>query len=301
MSLKGKVAVVSGGGSGLGRACSLQLARDGAAIAVWDLNEEGANETVSMIADAGGRGIVCAGDAADQRDIARHAARTREELGPVTILVNNAGITGFQKFEELTEDTLTRMFRINAIGPFLCAGSPGHAERRLGTHHQYLVFVGPDRRRHNDPLFRFQGSGDRLHQIPRAGAGRKGDYRQQHSTGVRRYTDAARLARGPRATVGNLAHEAPRQAGGHRRRVLLSRFRGSRLCDGTDPGRERRPRHILKTQPNPGVDAKKAGAHPPAFLLIRGRRDDYSTINPSRSPCCRQSASNCSNASQPGP
>lgn len=121
MSLKGKVAVVTGGGSGLGRACSLQLARDGASIAVWDLNEAGANETVSMIADAGGRGIACIGDASDQQDIARHAAHTREELGPITILVNNAGITGFQKFEALTEDDLTRMFRINAIGPFLCA------------------------------------------------------------------------------------------------------------------------------------------------------------------------------------
>ncbi len=119
MSLQGKVAVVTGGGSGLGRACSIQLARDGAAVAIWDLNEQSAGETAGMIAEAGGKAIACAVDAADQEAIARQTVRTREELGPVSILVNNAGITGFRKFQELTEDELIRMFRINSIGPFL--------------------------------------------------------------------------------------------------------------------------------------------------------------------------------------
>ncbi len=59
MSLNGKVAVVTGGGSGIGRAISLQLAADGAAVAVWDLSTDGANETVSMIRQAGGRAIAC--------------------------------------------------------------------------------------------------------------------------------------------------------------------------------------------------------------------------------------------------
>ena len=67
MSLAGKVAVVTGGGSGIGRACCVQLAEDGAGIAVWDLNAEGADETVAMIEKAGGRAIACIGDAFFER------------------------------------------------------------------------------------------------------------------------------------------------------------------------------------------------------------------------------------------
>ena len=70
MSLQGKVAVVTGGASGIGRAICLQLARDGAAISVWDLNGEGADETVGLITEAGGRAIACVGNAAAADEIA---------------------------------------------------------------------------------------------------------------------------------------------------------------------------------------------------------------------------------------
>jgi 2-hydroxycyclohexanecarboxyl-CoA dehydrogenase len=120
MSLKGKVAVVTGGASGLGRAISIQLAKDGAAVAVWDLAQKGAQETVDMITKAGGRAIACAGDASSPDGIASALTRTRKEFGPVTILVNNAAITGFCPFLDLTEDMWDRMMRINLKGPFLC-------------------------------------------------------------------------------------------------------------------------------------------------------------------------------------
>jgi 2-hydroxycyclohexanecarboxyl-CoA dehydrogenase len=120
MSLNGKVAVVTGSASGIGRAIALQLARDGAAVAVWDLNGEGANETVAMITASGGKAIACVGNAAAAQDIASSVARTRAELGPITILVNNAGITGFCRFEEITEAMMDRMMAINIKGPFLC-------------------------------------------------------------------------------------------------------------------------------------------------------------------------------------
>ena len=61
MSLKGKNAVVTGGGSGMGQATCVQLARDGAAVAVWDLNEAGAQETVKKITEEGGQAIAVAG------------------------------------------------------------------------------------------------------------------------------------------------------------------------------------------------------------------------------------------------
>lgn len=121
MSLKGKVAVVTGGASGIGRAICLQLARDGAAVSIWDLNGDGANETLALLNAEGGDGMVCVGDASSDDDIARATAATREQLGPITILVNNAGITGFIGFEDLTGDQIDRMLAVNVKGPFLCA------------------------------------------------------------------------------------------------------------------------------------------------------------------------------------
>jgi 2-hydroxycyclohexanecarboxyl-CoA dehydrogenase len=120
MSLRGKVAVVTGAGSGIGRAIALQLASDGAAVSVWDLNRDGAEETVRLIEKAGDRAIACALDASAQGEIAGAVARTRAELGPVTILVNNAGITAYCAFLDITVEAWERMIRVNLGGPFLC-------------------------------------------------------------------------------------------------------------------------------------------------------------------------------------
>jgi len=120
MSLQGKVAVVTGGAKGIGRAISVQLAKDGAAIAVWDLDGAGAEDTTALITKAGGRAIACTVDAASAEGIAAAATRTRNALGPVTILVNNAGMSGFQSFLEITAEAWDRMMQVNLRGPFLC-------------------------------------------------------------------------------------------------------------------------------------------------------------------------------------
>jgi 2-hydroxycyclohexanecarboxyl-CoA dehydrogenase len=119
MSLQGKVAVVTGGARGIGRGIATVLAAKGAAVAVWDLNTEGAEKTVAEIQAAGGKALAVGGDAADAEAVARSAARTREELGPVTILVNNAGTTAYEPFTSISEASWDRMIGINLKGPFL--------------------------------------------------------------------------------------------------------------------------------------------------------------------------------------
>lgn len=120
MSLANKIAVVTGGARGLGRAISLKLASDGADVSVWDLNREGAEETAQMIRDAGGKAIAFGGDCSSAADIASAVERTHEELGKITILVNCAALSPFCKFENLTEETWDRLMGINLKGPFLC-------------------------------------------------------------------------------------------------------------------------------------------------------------------------------------
>lgn len=119
MSLQGKVAVVTGGARGIGRGIATVLAAKGAAVAVWDLNTEGAEKTVAEIHEAGGKAVAVGGDAADAAAVARSAARTRDELGPVTILVNNAGTTAYESFTSISEAAWDRMIGINLKGPFL--------------------------------------------------------------------------------------------------------------------------------------------------------------------------------------
>ena len=119
MSFDGKVAVVTGGGRGIGRAIATVLAARGAAVAVWDLNLENAEKTVAAIRETGGTAIAVGGDVSVATEVSAAAAQTRAELGAVTILVNNAGISAFEPFTSITEESWDRVIRINLKGPFL--------------------------------------------------------------------------------------------------------------------------------------------------------------------------------------
>jgi 2-hydroxycyclohexanecarboxyl-CoA dehydrogenase len=118
--LLGKVAVVTGAGSGMGRSVAERFAREGAKVAIWDINGEGAAETAKSITDAGNEAIAITVDCSDKDQIKAAADQTRAAFGPIGILVNNAGISPFAKFMEMDEDMWDRVIRINLKGPMLC-------------------------------------------------------------------------------------------------------------------------------------------------------------------------------------
>jgi 2-hydroxycyclohexanecarboxyl-CoA dehydrogenase len=115
-----KVAVVTGAARGLGRAIALRLAQDVAAVSVWDLNLEGAEETARLIRETGKEAMALRCDSSVAAEIEAAAHRTREQFGPITILVNNAALSPFVKFKDITEAIWDRLMAINLKGPFLC-------------------------------------------------------------------------------------------------------------------------------------------------------------------------------------
>lgn len=118
-SLNGRTAVVTGAGSGIGRAIALRLAEDTAKIAIWDINGDGAEETAQMVRDTGGEAVAITVDCSEKDAIKKAADRTRAELGPISILVNNAGVAPFTPFLDTDDDLFDRVIRINLRGPWL--------------------------------------------------------------------------------------------------------------------------------------------------------------------------------------
>ncbi|MEV8099015.1 3-oxoacyl-ACP reductase FabG [Kitasatospora sp. NPDC085879] len=114
-----KVAVVTGAARGIGAATALRLARDGHAVAVCDLDEPACGGTVEAIEKDGGRALAVGVDVTDAAQVAAAVARTAEDLGAPTILVNNAGITRDNLLYKLSEDDWDAVVAVHLRGAFL--------------------------------------------------------------------------------------------------------------------------------------------------------------------------------------
>lgn len=114
-----KTALITGAAAGIGRACALRLARDGIGIGVLDLDIEGCQKVVAEIEAEGGKAIALQASIADRGQVTAAVEKLRAALGPVTIVVNNAGISNFIAFEELTDADWDKMFEINCKGTFI--------------------------------------------------------------------------------------------------------------------------------------------------------------------------------------
>jgi 3-oxoacyl-[acyl-carrier protein] reductase len=133
--LKGKVALVTGASRGIGRAVALALAGQGVAVAVnYRERAKEAAEVVAEIGKAGGKAMAVAADVSDGKAVAGMIAAVEQTLGPVDVLVNNAGVAIIRSIDDLTEEELDQTIAINLKSAFLCTQAvlPGMRKRKWG-------------------------------------------------------------------------------------------------------------------------------------------------------------------------
>ncbi len=118
MGERPRVALVTGGGAGLGEAACLRLARDGYAVGVLGRDKGNTRAVAEAIRAEGGKALAVVADVADRPALAAAIAEVRAALGPVTILVNNAGIEEFRPFSEIAEADWDRIMDVNLKGVY---------------------------------------------------------------------------------------------------------------------------------------------------------------------------------------
>lgn len=137
-SLDGRVALVTGGGTGLGRAIALTLASRGAVLAVnYSRSEAEARAVVAEIEAVGGRAVAVRADVSNEESVRSMVSSVDSALGPIEVLVNNAGTTQYVPFgnlDELTVELWERVLSVNLVGASLCiqAVAPTMRERGFG-------------------------------------------------------------------------------------------------------------------------------------------------------------------------
>jgi 3-hydroxybutyrate dehydrogenase len=134
MRLKNKVAMVTGAASGIGREIALAYVREGAAVAIADLNLDGANKVVAEIEKAGGRAMGVAMDVTDEAEVDDGVARTVKALGGLHVMVANAGIQHIDPVDKLAFADWRRVVSIHLDGAFLCS--------RAALRHMYAAGQG---------------------------------------------------------------------------------------------------------------------------------------------------------------
>ncbi len=134
-TLAGRTALVTGASRGIGRAVALSLAEAGAAVAVnYRERAADARDVVAAIRRNGGKAMDVAADVSDARAVAEMVAAVEHELGPVDVLVNNAGLAIIRGIDDLTEEEFDRTIAVNLKSAFLCTKAvlPGMRARKWG-------------------------------------------------------------------------------------------------------------------------------------------------------------------------
>jgi NAD(P)-dependent dehydrogenase (short-subunit alcohol dehydrogenase family) len=119
-SLKGKTAVITGGGSGIGKAISLLFAQQGASVYILDFNKESAEEVAAQAKKEGGQAAAIVCDVSNQQQVKEVMDNIAQKTGGIQLLVNNAGIAHVGNVETTTEDDFNRLLAVNVKGVYNC-------------------------------------------------------------------------------------------------------------------------------------------------------------------------------------
>jgi len=133
-NISGQVVLVTGGGSGIGRLMCLRFARLGATVVTWDINKAGNEETEAMVKNEGNKAFSYTVDMSSKDDIYKAAKQTKEDVGPVTILVNNAGIVSGTTVMDTPDAKIIKTFEVNILAHFwtIKAFLPDMINQKLG-------------------------------------------------------------------------------------------------------------------------------------------------------------------------
>lgn len=135
MRLKDKVAIVTGGGRGIGRVTCLVFGREGAKVVVADMDEQSTNAVAKEITDAGGQALAVTVDVSKADSVKAMVDKVKEWGGSIDVLVNNAGITRDARLVKMTEDQWDAVINVNLKGTWLCgqAVAPVMVEQKKGS------------------------------------------------------------------------------------------------------------------------------------------------------------------------
>jgi 3-oxoacyl-[acyl-carrier protein] reductase len=137
MKLKGKVALITGGGTGIGRAISLSLSREGAAVVInYSKSENEAARTASELQALGADSIIVKADVASDQAVREMVREVLRQCGRLDILVNNAGFTRFidhANLEAMEESVWDRILAVNLKGVFFCCRAVAHVMKKQGS------------------------------------------------------------------------------------------------------------------------------------------------------------------------
>lgn len=132
--LKGKVAIITGGGTGIGRGIALALAGEGVRVVICGRRQERLDEVLSFIRESGGEGLAVKADVSQEKDVMRVVKLTRDTYGDLDILINNAGISGGDQIHLHDLQDWEKVMAVNLRGPFLMSHAvlPWMRARRSG-------------------------------------------------------------------------------------------------------------------------------------------------------------------------
>ncbi|XP_070535155.1 epidermal retinol dehydrogenase 2-like [Ptychodera flava] len=139
-SLDGEIVLVTGAGSGIGRLMSINFAKQRSRLVLWDINKEGNDETAEQIKQLGGKAHSYVVDVTKKEDVYRVAKQVTQEVGDVTILVNNAGVVAGKKLLDCPDELIERSMNVNAMAVFWTIKA--FLPTMIDNNHGHLVTIG---------------------------------------------------------------------------------------------------------------------------------------------------------------